>query len=125
MPTSAEAVHVASPASGKAVLTPQKAIRARCLDCSETRKEITECEFGPDQFNACPLWQFRTGRKCGRGSRLKPIRRYCLWCCCGSAQEVRLCPSVEWCALWPYRFGKRPKTEAIGDGVLDNSASME
>lgn len=38
---------------------------------------------------------------------LKSIRRKCLDCCCGSAQEVRLC-AVKNCTLYPYRLGKRP-----------------
>ena len=40
---------------------------------------------------------------------IKSIRAKCLDCCCGSAQEVRLCPSDD-CPLYPYRFGHRPKT---------------
>lgn len=44
---------------------------------------------------------------------IKSIRAKCLDCCCGSAQEVRLCPSED-CALWPYRMGKRPVTPGAG-----------
>ena len=40
---------------------------------------------------------------------MKAIRRRCLDCCCGSSQEVGLCP-VHSCSLYPYRFGKRPGT---------------
>ena len=36
---------------------------------------------------------------------LKAVRKYCLWCCCDSAPEVRLCPA-ESCELHPLRFGK-------------------
>ena len=89
--------------------SPQKAIRLRCLECQETLPLIAACEFGPGAFNECPLWPFRLGRGAGRKGLLKAIRRYCLWCCCGSPKEVRLCPSKEFCALWPYRFGHRPK----------------
>jgi hypothetical protein len=35
------------------------------------------------------------------------MQRKCLDCCCGSPKEVELCP-VKDCALYPYRFGKRP-----------------
>jgi hypothetical protein len=42
-------------------------------------------------------------------SPLRAIRRRCLDCCCGSSQEVSLCP-VHNCSLYPYRFGKRPGT---------------
>lgn len=41
---------------------------------------------------------------------MKAIRAKCLDRCCGQAKEVRLC-SVEKCPLYPYRFGKRPKTD--------------
>lgn len=40
-------------------------------------------------------------------SPVKAIREKCLDCCCGSANEVKLCPS-EKCALHPFRFGKNP-----------------
>lgn len=39
---------------------------------------------------------------------LKSIRAKCIDCMCGSAHEVRQCPSAK-CPLWPFRFGKRPK----------------
>ena len=45
---------------------------------------------------------------------IKSIRTKCLDCCCGSPQEVRLCPSQN-CALWPYRMGKRPSTLLRGE----------
>lgn len=41
---------------------------------------------------------------------LKAIRKKCLDCCCGQAQEVRLC-DVKTCTLHPYRMGKRPKDD--------------
>lgn len=41
---------------------------------------------------------------------LKSIRAKCIDCMNGSTKEVRLCPSSDRCALWPYRFGKRPET---------------
>jgi len=43
---------------------------------------------------------------------LQAIRKYCLWCMCGSIREVSLCTSNETnpkCPLWPLRFGKRVK----------------
>ncbi len=40
---------------------------------------------------------------------IKSIRLKCLDCCCGSPKEVELCP-ITGCALFPYRFGKRPTT---------------
>ena len=43
-------------------------------------------------------------------TRSKAIRLKCLDCCCGSAQEVRLC-TCDLCPLFPYRFGHNPKDE--------------
>ena len=45
---------------------------------------------------------------------LKAIREKCLDCCCGSAQEVRLC-TCEKCALYRFRFGKNPNRAGIGE----------
>lgn len=38
---------------------------------------------------------------------LKAIRAKCLDCCCGQANEVRLCPSTQ-CPLHAFRNGKNP-----------------
>ena len=43
---------------------------------------------------------------------IKAMRKKCLDCCCGQVKEVRLCQAVE-CALWPYRFGRRPDKETV------------
>ena len=43
---------------------------------------------------------------------IKAIRAKCLDCCCGSTKEVRLCPVIE-CALYPYRFGRRPDKATV------------
>lgn len=40
----------------------------------------------------------------------KAIRAYCLDCCGGSANEVKLCPAVE-CELHDFRFGKNPNRQ--------------
>lgn len=40
-------------------------------------------------------------------SPLKAIRLKCLDCCCGSSNEVKLCP-IERCPLWPFREGHNP-----------------
>ena len=57
---------------------------------------------------------------------IKAIREKCLDCCCGSRKEVRECPVVE-CALYPYRFGRRPNKAVVdtlkrfyGDNVEPN-----
>ena len=46
---------------------------------------------------------------------IKSIREKCLDCTAGSRKEIRLCTVVQ-CALYPYRFGKRP-TQAIVDTI--------
>tara|TARA_X000001036_G_C20324066_1_gene661698 strand:- start:243 stop:467 length:225 start_codon:yes stop_codon:yes gene_type:complete len=48
---------------------------------------------------------------------IKSIREKCLDCTNGSRKEIRLCTVVQ-CALYPYRFGKRP-TQAIVDTIND------
>jgi hypothetical protein len=52
---------------------------------------------------------------------IKAMRKKCLDCCCGSSQEVKLCPVTD-CALYPYRFGKYPKRTGtkgkINSGLL-------
>ena len=48
---------------------------------------------------------------------IKSIREKCLDCTAGSRKEIRLCPVIQ-CALYPYRFGKRP-TQAIVDTIND------
>lgn len=55
---------------------------------------------------------------------VKAIREKCLDCCCGSINEVKMCP-CESCSLYPFRFGKNPfrqkremteeQRKAIGD----------
>ncbi len=49
----------------KPVLTPMKAIRAKCLDCSCGQvKEVRECPV-----TTCALWPYRMGRR-----PIKPIK---------------------------------------------------
>ena len=48
---------------------------------------------------------------------IKSIREKCLDCTAGSRKEIRLCTVVQ-CALYPYRFGKRP-TQAIVDTIKE------
>ena len=48
---------------------------------------------------------------------IKSIREKCLDCTNGSRKEIRLCRVVQ-CALYPYRFGKRP-TQAIVDTIKE------
>ena len=41
---------------------------------------------------------------------IKAIRAKCLDCCCGSSQEVELCPCTD-CSLYAFRFGKNPNVK--------------
>jgi hypothetical protein len=44
------------------ILTPLKAVRAKCLDCCcGQRKEVRQC-----QILDCPLWHYRMGRRPAR-----------------------------------------------------------
>lgn len=44
---------------------------------------------------------------------VKAMRAKCLDCCCGSAQEVKLCPITD-CPLYPYRMGHNPNRKGKG-----------
>ena len=55
-----------------------------------------------------------------RRTPLRALRAHCLWCCLGSFEAVRNCPSVG-CALWPWRMGRadgeaRPPS-TVADGL--------
>ena len=93
-------------------LTPIKAIRKRCLDCSGfSPKEVANCEE-----KDCPLWEYRFGKRPKEKAKLTPIRairKYCLWCVCESSAEVKLCPSKD-CPLYIYRLGKNPHRKGVG-----------
>ncbi len=57
---------------------------------------------------------------------LKAIRAKCLDCCCGQAEEVRLC-GLPNCSLYPYRFGRMPEEEPASgqpDVELTERAAM-
>ena len=103
-------------------MTPLKAIRAKCIDCAAGELgTVRSCEF-PD----CPLHPFRMGKGVrGKGSILRPIRRYCLWCMRDQPNEVRLCPSAERCALYPYRLGRRPTTRPLLAEKTQRCAGVE
>lgn len=49
---------------------------------------------------------------------MRAVREKCLDCCCGSAQEVKLC-EIRDCALYPFRFGKDPTARKTGESPLD------
>lgn len=99
-------------------LTPLKAIRARCLDCSGfSVKEVRDCTH-----DDCPLHQYRFGHRPSEGATLTPmkaIRAHCLGCCNGSATEVRLC-TAEGCALQAFKSGHKPKMNNYTETIIDS-----
>ena len=92
--------------------TPLQSIRKYCLWCAN--EQSNEVKLCPDE--KCPLWSLRFG-KGKKGTRyLRAVRLRCLDCSGGSPQEVRDCffngkfGTEDGCYLFPYRYGKRPKT---------------
>ena len=99
-------------------LTPLKAIRARCIDCSTGElKEVREC---PSED--CPLYPLRMGK--GSRATLRQIRTYCLWCCNDQSKEVKLCPAVR-CSLWEFRFGRRPQKSNLLPEIVTTEGVLE
>lgn len=45
---------------------------------------------------------------------MKAIRAKCLDCCCGQANEVRLCTATQ-CPLYEYRDGHNPNRKGMGN----------
>ena len=93
------------------VLTPTKAVRAYCLwCCRENSSETLRCAR-----SICDFWKFRRGK--GR-IKLKAIRKWCLNCDGEGKLSVRNCQYDgeygEFCPLWIYRLGKRPRSNRQG-----------
>lgn len=81
-------------------ITPIRAVRRRCLDCSAyVRNEVRDCDH-----TDCILLPYRMGK--GRVS-LKEIKAYCKWCQGGDIKGVKSCPDGQ-CSLFPFRLGKNP-----------------
>jgi len=114
---------------GVKVLAPVRAIRYRCMDCSESQSDRLDCEF-----ITCSLHPYRDGKK-GKmskgtilfskesvgltpertGDKLTPVKAihyYCLNCMGGRGREaannVVLCADPI-CSLFDYRLGRRPQ----------------
>jgi hypothetical protein len=47
---------------------------------------------------------------------LRAIREKCIDCCVGQQSEVRKCTTFN-CTLWPYRMGKNPFSERMGNAA--------
>ena len=56
-------------------------------------------------------------------SPMKVIREKCLDCCCGSANEVKLC-SITDCPLWPFRMGKNPWRKPVSEDEKERRREM-
>lgn len=54
--------------------------------------------------------QIKAAEALQKNSALLAIRAKCLECSCGSDAEIRKCP-VTYCALYPFRMGKRPSSK--------------
>ena len=103
-------------------LSPLRAIRKKCIDCSGFElKRVRECPFDGVIETECPLYPLRMGK--GNRATLKRIRAFCLWCCNGQRNEVKLCPCVK-CPLWEYRFGKRVKKASPLPEILTTEAVL-
>ena len=79
-------------------MTKVKAIKLKCLECSEDRKDLKECNF-----TECSLWVFRLGNRMKSKneemnvnySRSKAIKKYCIWCMNGQTKTVKSCIAKE------------------------------
>lgn len=89
-----------------------KAIRRRCVYCSETLSDARNCTI-----THCSLHPYRMGKNPFHGKvkpgnylpPLKAIRRYCLECAGGSPSEVRECGGAGAdCDIYDFRFGDNP-----------------
>ena len=99
-------------------LNRRRAIRERCLNCSEwSHKEVTNCVH-----RDCQLYPFRSGAgKQDAKSREKAIRAYCLWCCAGQSGEVSKCPALD-CPLFAYRMTKVDRSVEVLDAPVKMQA---
>ena len=89
-------------------LTPGETIRKRCVDCCGNQyTEVKSCDAG----TMCPLHKYRLGK--GRPS-VKALRKFCLYCMCGSSENVKTCPQSD-CVMYEYRFGTSPNREPMSD----------
>ena len=99
-------------------LTPVKAIRNKCLDCSGgCLDDIKNCEcFGNEgAIEKCFVYPYRMGKRPqvkAEYSPVKSIRKYCLWCCCESFSLAKECLVMD-CPLWIYRLGKNPARKGV------------
>ena len=101
-------------------LSPSQSIRRYCVMYCMNNNPIESVESCPSgvqlsvspPLGACPLFPLRLGKdiRSTGASPLKSIRAKCLDCSAGSPDSVRDCFKKD-CYLYPYRMGKRPKSE--------------
>ena len=72
-----------------------KAIRLRCIDCSDGIKDRQNCPHAK-----CELWPFRMGKLPQGNSPKRAIKQYCAWCS-NSPYEVKNCTDKT-CALYAF-----------------------
>ena len=101
--------------------TPIKAIRKKCLDCSECMEEIRNCECSQDDgaIEKCFLYPYRMGKRPKTKAEYTPvksIRKHCLKCYCGSFALVKDCPVTD-CPLFNYRLGTNPSRKGVGGNL--------
>lgn len=119
-------------------LSPQQAIRAKCIECiGGELAEIRNCTARTPVLSpithcdpkGCFLWPYRMGhgkdlsRGAVKNSKLKAIRKECLNCMGGSSGFVKDCESFN-CALWPFRLGKNPNLIGKRKNNLPNRTVM-
>ncbi len=97
-------------------LTPIKAIREKCIDCSGGFAEVRNCPCFEDKeaIEICFLYFYRLGQRPKTKASLTPvksIRKYCLWCQ-GSNKGIKGCLTTD-CFLYKYRMGKNPARKGI------------
>jgi len=84
-------------------LTPKKAVRLRCLDCSSWFfPDVKKCDN-----KKCLLFKFRMGN--GRPS-VKLIRKECISCMGGQQLQVRGYSDTA-CSLYPFRMASNPNIQ--------------
>ena len=85
--------------------SPLQTIRSFCISCvGGHSKEVATCDGDGTipGFMQCNFHPYRLGK--GRPS-VKILRNFCLQCMGGSSVFVKEC-EAEYCAIYPYRFGK-------------------
>lgn len=103
-------------------MTPGESVRKFCVQCvggESHSRDVKDCggdhclNGGGDEKGICYFYKYRMSR--GRPS-VKTIRKMCLYCMCGSSEQIKECTgNVEkeglYCPLWEFRFGRNPNFE--------------